>query len=49
MYYIGSDLHSTKTQYQLIMNRLIESGRDPMITRGTLEGRIIPGSCRFIL
>lgn len=27
-------------KYQLIMNRLIESGKKPAITRGTLEGRI---------
>ena len=30
-------------EYQLIMNRLMESGGDPDITRGTLEGRIRPG------
>jgi len=30
-------------KYQLIMNRLMESGKDPEITRGTLEGRIRPG------
>lgn len=30
-------------KYQLIMNRLLESGRKPDITRGTLEGRIRPG------
>ena len=30
-------------KYQLIMNRLLESGRTPDITRGTLEGRFRPG------
>jgi L-fucose isomerase-like protein len=30
-------------KYQLIMNRLLESGETPDITRGTLEGRIRPG------
>ncbi|HOJ92479.1 MAG TPA: fucose isomerase [Dictyoglomaceae bacterium] len=30
-------------RYQLIMNRLIESGNEPDITRGTLEGRLKPG------
>jgi len=30
-------------KYQLIMNRLLEGGQDPDITRGTLEGRIRPG------
>jgi L-fucose isomerase-like protein len=30
-------------KYQLIMNRLIEGGKEPDITRGTLEGRIRPG------
>jgi L-fucose isomerase-like protein len=33
--------HSIK--YQLIMNRLMEPGKEPDITRGTLEGRIRPG------
>jgi L-fucose isomerase-like protein len=31
-------------KYQLIMNRLLEEGKDPNITRGTLEGRIRPGA-----
>jgi len=31
-------------KYQLIMNRLLESGETPDITRGTLEGRIRPGA-----
>ncbi|MCX7983533.1 MAG: fucose isomerase [Bacteroidetes bacterium] len=30
-------------QYQLIMHRLMEPGREPNITRGTLEGQIKPG------
>ena len=30
-------------RYQLIMHRLMEPGKDPNITRGTLEGRIRPG------
>jgi L-fucose isomerase-like protein len=30
-------------KFQLIMNRLLEEGKDPDITRGTLEGRIRPG------
>ena len=31
-------------KYQLIMNRLMESGKEPKITRGTLEGQIRPGT-----
>jgi len=30
-------------KYQLIMNRLLEGGEEPDITRGTLEGRLRPG------
>jgi len=30
-------------KFQLIMHRLMEPGREPDITRGTLEGRIAPG------
>ncbi|MGA9121127.1 MAG: fucose isomerase, partial [Bacteroidota bacterium] len=30
-------------KYQLIMHRLMEPGKDPNITRGTLEGTIRPG------
>jgi L-fucose isomerase-like protein len=30
-------------KFQLIMNRLLEAGQEPDITRGTLEGRIRPG------
>jgi len=35
---IGGEL-----KYQLIMNRLMEPGQEPQITRGTLEGQIRPG------
>jgi L-fucose isomerase-like protein len=31
-------------KYQLIMNRLLEKGQDPDITRGTLEGQIREGT-----
>jgi L-fucose isomerase-like protein len=31
-------------KYQLIMHRLMEPGKSPDITRGTLEGRIKPGN-----
>ena len=31
-------------KYQLIMHRLMEPGKEPDITRGTLEGRIKPGA-----
>ena len=34
-------------KYQLIMNRLIENGGTPDITRGTLEGDIVPGKITF--
>ncbi|MFZ2054685.1 MAG: fucose isomerase [Candidatus Aminicenantales bacterium] len=30
-------------KYQLIMHRLMEGGKEPDITRGTMEGRIRPG------
>ncbi|MCX7720488.1 MAG: fucose isomerase [Dictyoglomus thermophilum] len=30
-------------KYQLIMHRLLEPGKEPDITRGTLEGRLRPG------
>ncbi|MCX8161326.1 MAG: fucose isomerase [Candidatus Saccharicenans sp.] len=36
-------LLSPALKYQLIMHRLMEPGREPEITRGTLEGRIKPG------
>jgi L-fucose isomerase-like protein len=39
----SSCLVNTEMRYQLIMNRLLESGKEPNITRGTLEGRIKPG------
>lgn len=32
-----------KLNYQVIMNRLMEDGGEPDITRGTLEGMIKPG------
>jgi L-fucose isomerase-like protein len=35
-------LHSAM-KYQLIMHRLQEAGKEPNITRGTLEGQIRPG------
>ena len=34
-------------KYQLIMNRGLEHGGEPDITRGTLEGDIIPGGITF--
>lgn len=34
-------------KYQLIMNRLMEGGKKPDITRGTLEGQIRPGPISF--
>ncbi len=39
----ASCLSNPKIKFQLIMNRLLESGKQPNITRGTLEGRIRPG------
>jgi L-fucose isomerase-like protein len=39
----GSCLVGGALKYQLIMNRLMEGGKKPAITRGTLEGRIRPG------
>ncbi len=39
----ASCLLNPAVKYQLIMNRLLESGEKPDITRGTLEGRIRPG------
>ena len=30
-------------KYQLIMNRLMEDGKEPDVTRGTLEGQLLPG------
>jgi L-fucose isomerase-like protein len=34
-------------KYQLIMHRLMEPGKDPDITRGTLEGQLRPGPTTF--
>ncbi|MBE5765976.1 MAG: fucose isomerase [Clostridiales bacterium] len=34
-------------KYQLIMNRGLENGGEPDITRGTLEGDIVPGEITF--
>ena len=39
----ASCLVDSAMKYQLIMNRLLEEGKEPDITRGTLEGRIRPG------
>jgi len=39
----SSCLIGPEMKYQLIMNRLMEPGKKPDITRGTLEGRIRPG------
>jgi L-fucose isomerase-like protein len=36
-------MKSCSMKYQLIMNRLMEDGQEPDITRGTLEGQIRPG------
>ena len=38
---------NTGLKYQLIMNRGLENGGEPDITRGTLEGDIIPGDITF--
>jgi len=39
----SSCLVNAKIKYQLIMHRLMEPGKEPDITRGTLEGKIRPG------
>jgi len=39
----SSCMKSFAMSYQLIMNRLMEDGGEPDITRGTLEGQIRPG------
>ncbi|MFC1557606.1 L-fucose/L-arabinose isomerase family protein, partial [candidate division KSB1 bacterium] len=39
----SSCMLSCTMKYQLIMHRLMESDKEPDITRGTLEGRIRPG------
>lgn len=36
-------LKNAEMKYQLIMHRLLEPNKDPDISRGTLEGTIIPG------
>jgi L-fucose isomerase-like protein len=38
-----SCMATSMMKYQLIMHRLMEPGKDPNITRGTLEGHIRPG------
>lgn len=40
-------LKKGEMKYQLIMNRGLEGGGEPDITRGTLEGDIIPGDITF--
>lgn len=44
----SSCLLNGKMKYQLIMNRLMEPGKEPNITRGTLEGRIRPGDMTIV-
>lgn len=39
----SSCLANAEMKYQLIIHRLMEPGKEPNITRGTLEGRIKPG------
>lgn len=39
----ASCLATPAMRYQLIMHRLMEPGKEPDITRGTLEGRLRPG------
>ncbi len=39
----SSCMKNISMKYQLIMHRLMEGGKEPNITRGTLEGRIRPG------
>jgi L-fucose isomerase-like protein len=39
----SSCMATTMMKYQLIMHRLMEPGKEPNITRGTLEGTIRPG------
>jgi L-fucose isomerase-like protein len=38
------NLDKPQLKYQLIMNRLLESGKEPDITRGTIEGKIKTGN-----
>ncbi len=42
-----SKLRKGEIKYQLIMNRLVENGAEPDITRGTMEGDIAPGEITF--
>ena len=39
----SSCMKNCKMNYQVIMNRLMENGATPDITRGTLEGQLMPG------
>jgi L-fucose isomerase-like protein len=39
----SSCMATSMMKYQLIMHRMMENGKEPNITRGTLEGRIKPG------
>lgn len=39
----SSCMTNAELKYQLIMHRLMENGKEPDITRGTLEGTIKPG------
>ncbi len=39
----SSCMKNCKMNYQVIMNRLMEDGKTPDITRGTLEGQLLPG------
>jgi len=40
-------LSKGELKHQLIMHRLLEPGKEPDITRGTLEGDILPGGITF--
>lgn len=40
----SSCMKNCSMKYQLIMNRLMEGGKKPDITRGTLEGQLRPGA-----
>jgi L-fucose isomerase-like protein len=40
----SSCMKNCTMKYQLIMNRLMEGGKTPDITRGTLEGQLKPGA-----
>lgn len=43
----GCCMKSCGMKYQLIMNRLVESGGEPDVTRGTLEGQLMPTAATF--